>query len=95
MKSMASTTHAPSQSLADFCKDFEPLEAPNIQTLQDHRTGALYRECHVKANKLVALCTTDVPLDPEEQADYRANRQIVENAPAYRFRITSCWRWKL
>src|SRR5207248_1333278 len=38
---------------------------------------------HIKANKLIALGTTDVPLDPEEQADYRANREIVENAPAY------------
>jgi hypothetical protein len=27
--------------------------------------------------------TIDVPLDPEEQADYRANREIVENASAY------------
>lgn len=31
----------------------------------------------------VALSTVDVPLDPEEQPDYRANREIVEDAVAY------------
>jgi hypothetical protein len=78
------TANAPaSQSFGEFRKVFEPLEATNVQVLQDHRTGASYCECHVKATKLIELGTTDVPLDPEEQAEYRANRHIVENAPAY------------
>jgi hypothetical protein len=51
--------------------------------LADHRTSALYCECHIKARKLIELGTTDVPLDPDEQGDYRANRELVENAPAY------------
>jgi hypothetical protein len=66
-----------------FMEEFTPLEAPHVLLLTDHRTSARYCECHIKANKLITLGTTDVPLDPEEQADYRANREIVENAPAY------------
>ena len=66
-----------------FMEAFTPLEAPNVLLLADNRTNARYCECHIKASKLIALGTTDVPLDPEEQAEYRANREIVENAPAY------------
>lgn len=65
----------------DACNPLEPAEG--ILLLTDHRTGAGYCECHIKASKLIALGTTDVPLDPEDQADYRANRELVENAPAY------------
>ena len=63
------------------CKPLEP--AAGILLLTDHRTGARYCECHIQASVLIALGTTDVPLDPEDQADYRANRELVENAPAY------------
>ncbi|AGB44741.1 hypothetical protein Mesau_02305 [Mesorhizobium australicum WSM2073] len=72
-----------SENFSKFLEQFSPLEAPHILLITDHRTGARYCECHVKANRIIALGTTDVPLDPEEQAEYRANRQIVENAPAY------------
>lgn len=44
---------------------------------------AVYSECHVKADKLVALSTTDVPLDPEDQPEYRANRDIVADHSAF------------
>ena len=37
----------------------------------------------MRAAKLVELGTVDTPLDPDEQADYRANRDLVENAPAF------------
>ena len=60
-----------------------PLESPNVLLLIDNRTDAKYCECHVKASKLIPLGTTDVPLDPDEQADYRANRELVANAAAY------------
>lgn len=84
---MSSKSHSASEkhnaSFLAFVDQFKPLEAASVQLLTDHRTGALYCECHIKANKLIALGTTDVPLDPEEQAEYRANREIVENAPAY------------
>src|SRR5207302_1534816 len=39
--------------------------------------------CHVKASKLLNLGTVDVPLDPERQAEYRANRAVVEDDAAF------------
>ena len=74
---------AQNKSFAAFIEMFTPIERPNVMLMTDARTGALFCECHVKANLIVSLGTTDVPLDPDEQAEYRANREIVENAPAY------------
>ena len=68
---------------SEFCNEFEPLEpAASLLLLIDNRTGARYCECHIKASKIVELTTTDVPLDPDEP-EYRANREIVTNAPAF------------
>jgi len=72
-----------SKSFAAFIERFTPVEQPNVMLMKDARTGALYCECHIKASLIVSLGTTDVPLDPDEQSEYRANREIVENAPAY------------
>ena len=68
-----SVTAKQSANFLKFLHDFAPLEAPNVLLITDHRTSARYCECHVKASKVIALGTTDVPLDPEEQAEYRAN----------------------
>src|SRR5439155_12838264 len=46
-------------------------------------TDARYCECHVKASTLINLGTTDAPLDPDEQEEYRANREIVANSSAF------------
>ena len=73
-----------SKLLEEFTKEFQPLEKKEqLIALEDKRTGANYCECHIKGSKLVTLGTTDVPLDYEEQPDYRANREIVLNSPAY------------
>jgi hypothetical protein len=72
-----------SGAFSAFLKAFEPVEAPHVMLLTDYRTDARYCECHIKAKKLIALATTDVPLDPDDQAEYRANRDVVEDAPAY------------
>ena len=69
--------------LDDFAKESEPLERPHLLLLRDQRTGATYVECHIRASKLIKLGTTDVPLDPEEQAEYRANRELVEDHVAF------------
>ena len=64
--------------LEEFTKEFQPLEnKQQLIPLRDKRTGANYCECHIRGSKLVTLGTTDVPLDYEEQPDYRANREIV------------------
>ena len=73
-----------SDLVAGLIHDLAPLEtSSNLLTLVDNRTGASYCECHVKGSKIVALGTIDVPLDPDEQPEYRANRDLVVNAAAY------------
>ncbi len=71
-------------ALHEFASEFSPLEREeNLLLLTDKRTGAQYVECHVVGSKLVELATTDVPLDPDEQMEYRANREIVTNHEAF------------
>jgi hypothetical protein len=71
----------------EFSKELQPFEvsqsAKALFILEDARTGAKYCECHIKADKLIEFGTTDVPLDPEEQPEYRANRELVTNAVAF------------
>ena len=74
--------------LQEFAKEFQPLEKPNqLLELTDSRTGARYCECHIKGSSIVPLGTVDVPLDPDEQPEYRANREIVVNNGAYQTMI--------
>lgn len=74
--------------LQTFANEFHPLEtADQLLELTDFRTGARYCECHIKGSKIVSQGTTDVPLDPEEQPDYRANRDIVLNSSAFQTMI--------
>lgn len=76
--------HVEDKTLAALKAALEPLEGTkSLHVFTDHRTGARYCECHVRASKLTSLGTTDTPLDPEEQPEYRANRDLVENAPAF------------
>lgn len=70
--------------VGDFLHAIQPLEANDVcHVFVDARTNARYCECHVPANKLVPLSTTDVPLDPEEQPEYKANREIVTSHMAF------------
>jgi hypothetical protein len=74
----------PEGLIEDFISRFEPTESQDVlHVFVDARTEALYSECHVSADKLIALSTTDVPLDPEDQAEYRANRDIVADHTAF------------
>jgi len=74
--------------LDELAREFQPLETGDqLLELTDHRTGAHYCECHIKASKIVSLGTIDVPLDPEEQGEYRANREIVVNNSAFRIML--------
>lgn len=74
----------PEELIRDFVSAFEPSESADVLHLfVDARTQALYCECHIKASKLITLSTTDVPLDPEEQPDYRANREVVADHAAF------------
>ena len=66
-----------------FMSNFEILEKNSTNVLTDNRTGAFYIECNIKANDIIGKGTIDVPLDPEEQPDYRANREVAENNTCY------------
>lgn len=65
-----------------FCNTFAPIEEIII-ILEDDITKALYCECHIHADKIVELSTIDSPLDSENQPDYRANREVVEDNAAF------------
>jgi hypothetical protein len=66
----------------EFKQEFEPLQN-QLQILVDKCTGAKYCECHIRAQKLVDFATKDMPLDPDRQPQYRANRELVIDAPAF------------
>lgn len=81
---LTAETAIPEELIQEFIGTFEPIERTDVlYVLVDARTGALYSECHVHADKLVPLSTTDVPLDPDEQGEYRANREIVADHVAF------------
>ncbi len=65
-----------------FDTNFDPLEETTIVMI-DRCTNAFYIETYILAEKLISLSTIDVPLDPIEQAEYRANRGIVEDHSAF------------
>jgi hypothetical protein len=71
------------EMIEDFVATCEPVDALPILVMRDSATGAFFIEAHVTASKLVPAATVDVPPDPDEQADYRANREVVEDHVAF------------
>lgn len=70
------------KSIAEFCDRFSPIES-TLCIFEDLKTKALYCECHILADNIVSLGTIDSPLDSENQAEYRANRDVVEDNTAF------------
>ena len=68
--------------VTEFSEIFMPLES-SIYLLQDSVTDAIFCECHILADKFIQYGTKDVPLDPDEQPEYRANRELVEDNAAF------------
>lgn len=66
-----------------FLEEFKIKEKEHITIHTDNKTLAFYIECHIKADDMCKKGTIDVPLDPENQSEYRANREAVENNSAY------------
>lgn len=71
------------EDISRFVELFAPLEKDSLTVLRDHRTQAVFLECHIRASKITSLGTTDVPLDAEASADYRANRDVVADHAAF------------
>jgi hypothetical protein len=85
-KKAAAISKDVAHAIKKLASDFEPFEAlkgGHLHTFTDHKSGARFCECHVLASKLIPAATTDVPLDPEEQSEYRANRELVTDAAAF------------
>jgi hypothetical protein len=70
-------------AVLQFCDQFDPLERRAIFVLKDDLTGAAFTECHVLAQAIIDAGTTDVPLDPDESPEYRANRDVVTSHAAF------------
>jgi len=66
-----------------FVDKFSILEKNKFYILLDQRTNAFFSECHISAKDLINHGTIDVPLDPDNQPDYRANREVIEEHSAY------------
>lgn len=71
------------ETIKDFIQSCKPIDALPLLVMRDKATGAIFVEVHLLASDFVAAATTDVPLDPDEQADYRANREVVEDHIAF------------
>src|SRR5665811_2447028 len=71
------------EMLEDFAQTCKPVDSHPLLVMRDSATGALFVEVHVLGSLLVPAATTDVPLDPDDQADYRANRDVVEDHAAF------------
>lgn len=87
---MAETTkkqRKPEEILEDFVVQVSTLEKTEhhgkLFLITDKRTLARFCECHVKASDLVKYGTVDAVLDDDEE-NYRANRDVVENHAAFR-----------
>jgi len=72
------------ETVAGFLADLKPVQpAETLILFTDNRTGARFYDCHVHAKDLVAFATTDVALDPDEQEEYRANRNLIIDDPDF------------
>ena len=69
--------------IEDFIKVCSPVESLPILVMRDNATNAIFVEVHLLAGDLIPAATVDVPLDPDESADYRANREVVEDHVAF------------
>lgn len=66
-----------------FDESMSPLESDYLLVLKDEFTGAAFCECHLRAGNLIKSGTTDVPLDPENAPEYRANRELATSHAAF------------
>jgi hypothetical protein len=82
------TLKSKNEEVADLIEEFRsrcsPLERPDqLMHLVDARIDAHFCECHIRGSILCSLGTTDAPIDPEEQPEYKGNREIDEDSVAF------------
>lgn len=62
-----------------FYESIDTLEKKSGQKpmlLHDKKSGAFYCECHIYAKDLIEFSDPDAVIDPELQAEFRANREL-------------------
>lgn len=70
--------------LDDFRLQCSPLEKPEqLLHLIDERIDAHFCECHLRGSVICEKGTTDAPIDPDEQPEFKANREIDEDSAAF------------
>jgi hypothetical protein len=69
--------------IEDFVEVCLPVDTRPLLLMRDKATGSVFLEVHISASRLVPVATVDVPLDPDEQGEYRANREVVEDHVAF------------
>ncbi len=79
-----SNSKDPSSQVVELIRDFkekvETLEVKNNHVLtlfQDGKSGAFYFDCHIAASSAVSLLDYEASLDPEEQEEFQANRNLL------------------
>ena len=68
----------------EFISYMDPIEGEGLFLFRDDCTGAIYTECHIAADIMLQHSTDDVALDPDGSAEYRANRQLVDDHAAFK-----------
>jgi hypothetical protein len=61
----------------------ESVNATDLYVFKDFKNDALFTECHLSADQLLSKATTEASLDPQNQPEYRANREVVTDDPAF------------
>jgi len=84
------------EQIESFYENIDTMEKEigrGLLILQDKKSGAYYTECHIKAPELIKRQDIDSLINPkdledlEEEEEYRMNREIIENHPAFRAMI--------
>ena len=67
----------------DSVPTLEKLKGQPLFILNDKRTNAIYTECHISGETLIGNMDTDVPIDPDFQSEFRANREFRPKDKTY------------
>ncbi len=55
-----------------------------LMILEDEKINSFYAECHILAKDYIKLMDLDPSIDPEEQDDFRSNRNFEPDNPDYK-----------
>jgi hypothetical protein len=76
--------------MQQFRKDVETLESKQnvpFVVMQDGKSGGYYVECHIEAKVAIPLVDINAALDPEEQEEFRLEREL---RPTHRAFLQMC-----